>query len=211
MGKSSKKKLEAKLTEADAGLRDLESTRASLTEELRSERERHAEQTTMLRREHEQLVDEVKRSTQEELTRVGEQLAEARAALEKATEDNSRLTASLRDRDEHSRILLQDLDDVVEATLGQLSGALTRIRDAARATPPAPAPEDEGVPEAALVSTLAEAEASDGDDAPVAVEAPEPGTPREDAEPADPPAGEDDEAASYEDNWYRFLKHTQGP
>ena len=63
MGKSSKKKLEARLTEADAGVRDLESTRAALTEELRSERERHAEETTALRREHEQLVDEIKRST----------------------------------------------------------------------------------------------------------------------------------------------------
>jgi len=211
MGKSSKKKLEAKLTEADAGLRDLESTRASLTEELRSERERHAEQTTTMRREHEQLVDEVKRSTQEELTRVGEQLAEARAALEKATDENSRLTASLRDRDERSRTLLRDLDDVVEAALGQLSGALTRIRDAAQATASAPTPDDDGVPEADLVATLAEVEVSDGDDAPVAGEAPEPGAPIEDAEPADPPAGEDDEAASYEDNWYRFLKHTQGP
>jgi hypothetical protein len=212
MGKSSKKKLEAKLTEADAGLRDLESTRASLTEELRSERERHAEQTTMLRREHEQLVDEVKRSTQEELTRVGEQLAEARAALEKATEETSRLAADLRDRDEHSRTLLQDLDDVVEATLGQLSGALTRIRDAAQAPASAPIPEDEGVPEAALVSTHEDAQGSDADDAtPVAEEGPEPHAPIEDAEPADPPAGEDDEAASYEDDWYRFLKHTQGP
>ena len=213
MGKSSKKKLEAKLTEADAGLRDLESTRAALTEELRSEREHHTEQTATLRREHEQAVDEIRRSTQEELTRVGEQLAEARAALERATEEKSRLAADLRDRDQHSRTLLQDLDDVVETALGQLSGALARIRDAAQATAPvpAPAPEDEGISEAALVSTLAEAEASDGDDASVADEAPEPDAPREDAEPADPPAGEDDEAASYEDDWYRFLKHTQGP
>ena len=209
MGKSSKKKLAAKLTEADAGLRDLESTRASLTEELRSERERHAEATTTLRREREQAVDEIKRTTQEELTRLGEQLAQARAALVKATEETSRLEADLRDRDQHSRTLLQDLDDVVEATLGQLSGALTRIRHAAQATS-APIPEDEGVPDAALVSTLAEAEASDGD-TPVADEAPEPGAPREDAEPADPPAGEDEEAASYEGDWYRFLKHTQGP
>ncbi len=101
----------------------------------------------------------------------------------------------------------------METALGQLSGALARIRDAAQATAPAPAPapEDEGISKAALVSTLAEAEASDGDDASVADEAPEPDAPREDAEPADPPAGEDDEAASYEDDWYRFLKHTQGP
>ena len=87
MGKSSKKKLEAKLTEADAGLRDLESARAALTEELRSERERHAEETTTLRREHEQLVDELRRSTKEELARAGQQLTEARAALETATEE----------------------------------------------------------------------------------------------------------------------------
>ena len=99
----------------------------------------------------------------------------------------------------------------METALGQLSGALARIRDAAQATAPAPAPEDEGISEAALVSTRQETEASDGDDAPVADEAPEPASPREDAEPADPPAGEDDEAASYEDDWYRFLKHTQGP
>jgi chromosome segregation ATPase len=207
MGKSSKKKLEAKLTEADAGLRDLESARAALTEELRSERERHAEETTTLRREHEQLVDEIKRSTQEELSRVGGQLAEARAALETATEEKSRLATDLRARDEHSRTLLQDLDDAVEAALGQLSGALTRIRDAASATPIVSTPEVE----ADLVSTQAEAQSSEGDDpTPATEEATEPDAPIEDAEPADPP-GEDADAASYEDDWYRFLKHTQGP
>ena len=208
MGKDSKKKLEARLSEADAGLRDLESTRAALTEELRSARERHAEETTALRREHDQLVDEIKRSTQEELTRLGDELAEARAALEKATEENSRLAADLRDRDEHSRTLLQDLDDVVEAALGQLSGALMRIRDATPAASDS-TPEDESTPEAALIATHAEARASAGDDATqVDEEAPEPDAPIEVAEPADP-AGEDEETASYEDDWYRFLKHTQ--
>jgi hypothetical protein len=206
MGKSSKKKLEAKLTEADAGLRELESARAALTEELRSERERHAEETTSLRREHEQLVDEIKRSTQQELARAGEQLAEARAALEKSTEETSRLAADLRDRDELSRTLLQDLDEVVEAALGQLTGALTRIRDAASATPIVSAPEVE----ADLVSTQAEAQSSEPDPTPVTEETTEPDAPIEDAEPVDPP-GEDDDAASYEDDWYRFLKHTQGP
>ena len=58
MGRSSKKKLEASLTEADANLRVLESTRAALSEELRSERERHAEETVTLRREHEQIIEE---------------------------------------------------------------------------------------------------------------------------------------------------------
>ena len=209
MGKDSKKKLEARLTEADAGLRDLESTRAALTEELRSERERHAEETATLRREHDQLVDEIKRSTQEELARVGDELAQARAALEKATGENSRLAADLRERDEHSRTLLQDLDDVVEAALGQLSGALTRIRDQAPAAASDSTPEDESTPEAALIATHADARAAEGDDATqVDEEAPEPDAPIEVAEPADP-AGEDEETASYEDDWYRFLKHTQ--
>ncbi|HET6712904.1 MAG TPA: hypothetical protein VFI59_04250 [Actinomycetota bacterium] len=205
MGKSSKKKLEARLTEADAGLRDLESTRAALTEELRSERERHAEETTALRREHEQLV-EIKRSTQEELARVGEELTATRVALEKATEEQSRLAADLRDRDEHSRTLLQDLDDAVEAALGQLSGALMRMRDAAPAAASV-STEDESIPEAAPVSTHTKARASD-DATPVDEEAPEPDAPIEVAEPADPP-GEDDDAGSYEVDWYRFLKHTQ--
>ena len=146
MGKDSKKKLEAKLTEADAGLRDLESSRAALSEELRSERERHAEETARMRREHEQLADGIKRSTKEELARAGQQLTEARAALETATEENSRLGADLRHRDERSRTLLQDLDDAVEAALGQLAGALTRIRDAARAPASATTPDDEGAP-----------------------------------------------------------------
>ena len=103
--------------------------------------------------------------------------------------------------------MLQDLDDGVEATIGQLSGALTRIRDAAQVTASAPAPEVE----ADLVSTQAEAQSPEADDpAPVTEEATEPDAPIEDAEPVDPP-GEDDDAASYEDDWYRFLKHTQGP
>jgi chromosome segregation ATPase len=209
MGKDSKKKLEARLTEADAGIRDLESTRAALTEELRAARERHTEVMSTLRRKHDQLVDEIKRSTQDELTRVGDELAEARAALEKATEENSRLAADLRDRDEHSRTLLQDLDDVVEAALGQLSGALMRIRDAAPAAASDSTPEDESTPEAALIATHAEARASESDDATaVAEEVPEPDAPIEVAEPADP-AGDDEEMASYEDDWYRFLKHTQ--
>jgi len=204
MGKSSKKKLEARLTEADAGLRDLESARAALSEELRSERERHAEETATLRSDHEQLLDKIKRSTQEELTRVGDELAEARAALEQATEENSR---DLRDRDEHARTLLQDLDAAVGAAFDQLSGALARIRDATPAAPSVTTPEDEGVAE---VNTHAEAEAPGGVDAPaVAEDVSEPDAPVEDAAPADPP-GDDDEAASYEDDWYRFLKHTQG-
>jgi hypothetical protein len=45
----------------------------------------------------------------------------------------------------------------------------------------------------------------------VTAEATEPDAPIEDAEPVDPPAGEDDDAAPYENDWYRFLKHTQGP
>jgi len=209
MGKDSKKKLEAKLTEADAGLRDLESSRAALSEELRSERERHAEETASMRREHEQLVDEIRHSTQEALARAGEQLAEARAALEKATEEKSRLAADLRDLDEHSRTVLQELDGVVEGALGQLSGALTRIRDAARAPASATTPDDEGVPEVDLVSTH-------GDDqraayaTPVTEQAPEPNAPSDEGDPVDRP-GEDDEAASYENDWYRFLKHTQAP
>ena len=211
MGKSSKKKLEAKLTEADAGLRDLESTRAALSEELRSERDRHAEETATLRREHEELVEEIKRSTQEELTRVGEELTEARAALEKTTEEKFRLAAGLRDRDEHSRTLLQNLEDVVEAALGQLSDALTRIRDAAPAAAGVSTPEDAGIAEVDHVSTHADAHGSEGDRAtPGTEEASAPAAPSEDAEPADPP-GEDGEAASYEGDWYRFLKHTQGP
>lgn len=211
MGKSSKKKLEARLTEADAGLRDLESTRAALSEELRSERERHAEETATLRREHEQLVEEIKHSTQEELTRVGEELTQARAVLEKTTEEKFRLAAGLRDRDEQSRTLLQNLEGVVEAALGQLSDALTRIRDASPAAASVSTPEDEGLAEVDLVATHADAEGSDGADAiPVAEEASAPAAPSEDTEPSDPP-GEDDEAASYEGEWYRFLKHTQAP
>jgi len=210
MGKSSKKKLEARLTEADAGLRDLESTRAALSEELRSERERHAQETAALRREHEQLVDEIQRSTQDELARVGEELTEVRAALERATDEKSRLAADLRERDEHSRTLLQDLEKVAEAALGQLSEALTRIRDAAPAVANISTPQDGGVAEVDLGSALADDQGSDGDDAsPVAEQAPEP-APSDDAGPALPP-DEDDEAASYEDDWYRFLKHTQAP
>jgi chromosome segregation ATPase len=136
MGK--KKELQAKLTEADDALHHLESTRAALSlelraerEALRAERERHAEETATLRREHEQALDEMRRSTQEAMARAGEQLAEARVALEKATEENSRLTADLRDRDDRARTLLQELEGGVEAARGQLSGALTRIRDAA--------------------------------------------------------------------------------
>ena len=136
MGK--KKELQAKLTEADDALHHLESTRAALSlelraerEALRAERERHAEETATLRREHEQALDEMSRSTQEAMARAGEQLAEARVALEKATEENSRLTADLRDRDDRARTLLQELEGGVEAALGQLSGVLTRIRDAA--------------------------------------------------------------------------------
>jgi F0F1-type ATP synthase membrane subunit b/b' len=98
MGKDSKKKLEARLTEADAGIRDLESTRAALTEELRAARERHTEVMSTLRRKHDQLVDEIKRSTQDELTRVGDELAEARAALEKATEENCATGTSIHAR-----------------------------------------------------------------------------------------------------------------
>ena len=131
MGKSSKKELQARLAEADAVVRALESTRATLSEELRSERDRHAEETATLRREHEQAIEEIRRSTQEEMSRAGEHLAEARAALEEATEENSRLTADLRDRDDRARTLLQELEGGVESALGQLSGALTRIRDAA--------------------------------------------------------------------------------
>jgi chromosome segregation ATPase len=136
MGK--KKELQAKLAEADEALHHLESTRAALSLELRSEREalraereRHAEETATLRREHEQALDEMRRSTQEEMARAGEHLAEARAALEKATEENSRLTADLRDRDDRAHTLLQELEGVVEAALGQLSGARSRIREAA--------------------------------------------------------------------------------
>jgi DNA polymerase III delta prime subunit len=136
MGK--KKELQAKLTEADAALHHLESTRAALSEELRAEREelgaereRHAERSAALRRGHEEALEEIRRSTQEEMRRAGEHLAAARAALEKATEENSRLTADLRDRDDRARVLLQELEGGVEAALGQLSGALTRIRDAA--------------------------------------------------------------------------------
>ena len=138
MGKNSKKELQGKLAEADAALHHLESTRAALSEELRaereelrSERERHAEEAAALRREHEQVIDEIRRSTQEEMARAGERLAEARTALEKATEESSRLTADLRDRDDRARTLLQELEGGVEAALGQLSGALTRIHDAA--------------------------------------------------------------------------------
>jgi len=169
MGKNSKKELQAKLTEADSALHHLESTRAALSvelrserEELRAERERHAEETAALRREHEQALDEIRRSTQEEMARAGEHLAEARAALEKATEGNSRLTADLRDRDDRAHTLLQELEGGVEAALGQLSGALTRIRDAA-----------------VVPATLAP-------------EAQEPDAPEEDAEPADLAAAEDD-------------------
>ena len=65
--------------------------------------------------------------------------------------------------------------------------------------------------EADLVSTQAEAQSPEADvPTPVTEEATEPDAPVEDAEPVDPP-GEDDDAASYEDDWYRFLKHTQGP
>jgi hypothetical protein len=208
MGKDSKKKLEARLTEVQADLRDLESSRAALTEELRSERAHHAEETTTLRREHERLVDEIRRSSQEELTRVGNELAVARAALERATEENARLVADVGDRDEHSRTLLQDLGDVVEAALGQLSGALTRIREAAPPAASVSTLEDEGVTEAALASVPPDAQGSETDDAtPVAEEAPESDATIEAAEPG--PPSEDDETASYEDDWYRFLKHTQ--
>jgi hypothetical protein len=41
----------------------------------------------------------------------------------------------------------------------------------------------------------------------VAEEAPESDATIEAAEPE--PPGEDDDTASYEDDWYRFLKHTQ--
>ena len=99
----------------------------------------------------------------------------------------------------------------MEAALGQLAGALTRIRDAAQAPALAPAPKEDVVPEGALDSTHEAVEASDGVDAtPVAEDTPEADVPSEDPEPSDP-SGEDDEAASYEDDWYRFLKHTQAP
>lgn len=230
MGKSSKKKLEASLTEADASLRDLESTRAALNEELRSERERHAEETATLRRRHEQLVEEAKRSMQEELTRVGEELTEARSALRAASEEKSRLAADLRDRDEHSSELQQDvraLEDVLEAVLGQLSDALKRLRDLHPADASISAPEGEGVAEDSI-STPADAQEPDGHEIGNATRVAEggsaekltatepsssssvihePDAPSGDPEPAAPP-GEGDGAASYEDDWYRFLKNT---
>jgi hypothetical protein len=53
-----------------------------------------------------------------------------------------------------------------------------------------------------------DAQGSETDDAtPVAEEAPESDATIEAAEPG--PPSEDDETASYEDDWYRFLKHTQ--
>lgn len=162
-----------------------------------------------MRREHEQLVDGIKRSTKEELARAGQQLTEARAALETATEENSRLGADLRHRDERSRTLLQDLDDAVEAALGQLAGALTRIRDAARAPASATTPDDEGAPEVDLVSTHDDDQRADYA-TPVTEQAPEPDAPSDEGDPVDRP-GEDDDAASYENDWYRFLKHTQAP
>ena len=234
MGKSSKKKLEASLTEADASLRDLESTRAALSEELRSERERHAEETVTLRRQHEQLVEEAKRSAQEELNRVGEELTEARSALRAASEEKARLAADLRDRDEHSGELLQDvkaLGDVLEAALGQLSDVLKRLRDVRPADTSVSTPEGEGVAEVDPISTPADAQESDGHEignttreaeggsaAKLTATEPssssaaihEPDAPSGDAEPAAPP-GEGDGAASYEDDWYRFLKKTPAP
>ena len=187
MGKNSKKELQAKLTEADSALDHLESTRAALSielrserEELRAERERHAEETATLRREHEQALEEIRRSTQEETARAGEHLAEARAALEQATEENSRLEADLRDRDDRARTLLQELEGGVEAALGQLSGTLARIRDAAH------------VPTVTL-----------------APESPELNAP-EDAEPTDLAVAEDDGTASSAEDWYRSLNHTPG-
>jgi len=173
MGKNTKKKLEARLSEAYSSLRDLEYTGTALSEELQSARE----ETAALQRQHERLVGEVQRS-QDELTRVGEELTGARSALSPVVEEKSRLAADLRHRDEHASKLqaqLQDakaLGDVLErralqaetrvtdlqaqlgrerlaevrlqVVQGQLSDALKRLRDAPPADASIATPEEGG-------------------------------------------------------------------
>jgi chromosome segregation ATPase len=209
MGKSSKKKLDARLSAAEAILHDLEDARAA--------------------------QDEFVVSTLDELARFGEGLAAVRGGLETATGEVARLAATLRDRREHSLAVeaqLQEakaLGDVLEARalqaeaavqdlqarvdelrlasaeeLGaargrerltedrlrtvqrQLSEALKRLRDA----PVAADPIDVAPAEHEREDEVAEA---DGDD------------PGEDGERADP-SGRDEEARSYERVWESFRR-----